>query len=125
MQPVKHVLDNPIWNALISGNKEFAQGTDTVKFFPREVAPFVAFEDNTVPDFDALYNKIPFDTPFVVCTLKELNVPDSWSILMLVPGFQMVYNGAPMPLIHEEEIVSLTEEHVQQMLALTKLTNPG
>src|SRR3978361_581 len=107
MNTVKHVLDNPIWNALTSGNKEFAQGTDTVKFFPREVAPFVAFEDNTAPPFDVLYYILPFDTPFVVCTVDELRVPDTWSVLMLVPGFQMVYNGSSLPVVQEEEIVTL------------------
>ncbi len=125
MQTAQHILDNPIWNALISGNKKFAQGSDTVKFFPGEVSPFIAFKDNSTPRFDALYDMIAFDTPVLLFAVVEMKIPDSWSVLLVIHGFQMVYTGSPLPELQEEEIEVLTYEHIPQMLVLTKLTNPG
>jgi hypothetical protein len=34
-----HVLDNPVWNALLSGNKHLAQGTAQAKYFAQDVSP--------------------------------------------------------------------------------------
>jgi ribosomal protein S18 acetylase RimI-like enzyme len=125
MQTVKHVLDNPIWNALISGNKAFSEGVDTVKLFPRDISPLIGLEENTTLYFDRLYEILPFDTPVVVFSIGKLEIPDSWSILMHIPGFQMVYTGSPLPVIQNEGFVTLTDEHIPQMLELTELTNPG
>jgi len=41
---MEHVLDNPAWNALISGNKHLYKGSEQVKYFNSEVSPFVAFK---------------------------------------------------------------------------------
>ena len=125
MQTAQHILDNPVWNALISGNKAFAQGTETVKFFPREVVPFVAFEEETPAHFDELYDIMAIDTPVLLFTVNDLKIPESWSVLIEIPGYQMVYNGSPLPELQYDEIVPLTVEHVPQILELIKLTNPG
>src|SRR5947209_2158594 len=125
MQTAQHILDNPVWNALISGNKVFAQGTETVKFFPREVVPFVALKEETPAHFDELYDMVASDTPVLLFTVNDLKIPESWNILMEILGFQMMYNGAPLPELQFDKIVPLTEKHVPQILELIKLTNPG
>ena len=125
MHTVKHVLDNPIWNALITGNKAYAEGAETVKLFPRAISPLVGLAENTALYFDRLYEIIPLDTPVVVFAIGEWEIPGSWNILIQIPGFQMVYAGSPIPLIQDEDIVTLTGEHIPQMMALTELTNPG
>jgi ribosomal protein S18 acetylase RimI-like enzyme len=125
MHIVKHVLDNPIWNALISGNKAFAEGADAVKVFPRDISPLVGLEENTTVYFDRLYEIIPLDTPIVVFAIGELEIPESWSILMQIEGFQMIYTNGPLPARPEGDFVALTDVHIPQMLSLTQLTNPG
>jgi ribosomal protein S18 acetylase RimI-like enzyme len=123
---MKHVLDNPVWHALISGNTTLARGIDNVKFFPKEVSPIVGLQDFTTASFDALYEMIPFDSPVVIFTVDKLVIPPMWRGMHHLTGLQMVYAGSALPpLPAEEEIVSLTDEHIPHMLALTRLTNPG
>lgn len=39
-----NLLDNPAWDALISGSWHLARGTARVKLFATDVSPFVGFE---------------------------------------------------------------------------------
>src|SRR4051812_29520142 len=118
MDTVKHVLDNPIWNALISGNKAFAEGLDTVKVFPREISPLVGLAENTALYFDKLYQITPINSPVVVFAIGALEIPESWSVLMQIEGYQMVYTGSPLPAMEDVDFVTLTDEHILQMLEL-------
>jgi hypothetical protein len=58
---MEHVLDNPAWNALISGNKDLAEGNERIKYFDPEVSPFVGFKDNSEASFEELYAMAPAD----------------------------------------------------------------
>ncbi|MDB5143568.1 MAG: hypothetical protein JWQ66_2281 [Mucilaginibacter sp.] len=122
---MKHVLDNPAWNALISGNKHLSNGNQQVKYFDKEVSPFVGFEDNTADSFRVLYQLIPPDEARLFVTPAEIEIPAPWKVLNTIPGLQMVCNVIPGQAIAGTPIVPLINEHVPQMLALTKLTNPG
>ncbi|TKK65977.1 GNAT family N-acetyltransferase [Ilyomonas limi] len=120
------VLDNPVWHALISGNKALALGTDTVKVFPKEISPIVGLQEYTTANFNILYDITSFDRTIVLFSAEDQVIPDSWRVLHRISGLQMVYAGSPLPeLRDDEEIISLTDEHISQMLLLTKLTNPG
>lgn len=122
---MRHVLDNPAWTALLSGNKELAKGTDTAKYFDSAVCPFVAIADHTPENFDLLRQIVPSDNPVVLIAAEKITVANSWNVLQRVDGWQMLYNHIIEPLDDAPVIRSLTEQHVPQMLALTKLTNPG
>ncbi len=39
------VLDNPVWNALMTGNSKFAKGNEYLKYFDSEISPFAAMPD--------------------------------------------------------------------------------
>jgi ribosomal protein S18 acetylase RimI-like enzyme len=123
---MEHVLDNPAWNALISGNKNLAKGNDFVKYFDDDVSPYVAFKENTIANFNLLHDFAPVNRPYLFVTPGEIEIPDNWKILNTIKGLQMVCN-TPKPHVRNPDInvVDLTTEHVPQMLALTKLTNPG
>ncbi|MFD2144722.1 hypothetical protein [Mucilaginibacter antarcticus] len=41
---MEHVLDNPAFNALNTGNASLANGTAQVKFFDKAVSPFIGFD---------------------------------------------------------------------------------
>jgi predicted GNAT family acetyltransferase len=120
-----HVLDNPAWNALVSGNKHLAYGNNEVKFFDKEVSPFVGFKANTDADFNTLYNLLPHDGPvgFISETARE--IPAEWQVMQVIPCFQMIYKGNAKPVDVTVQPIPLTTAHVPQMVALTKLTNPG
>jgi len=121
---MEHVLDNPAWNALISGNKNLANGKDKVKYFDREVSPFVAFSENSEENFQQLYQMAPEGRVFLFVSPIEEAVPGPWKVLNCIKGNQMIYEPATIgePTL---ELLPLTEEHIPQMLSLTKLTNPG
>jgi len=75
---MEHLLDNPAWNALISGNKQLSYGNDQVGYFDREVSPFVAFCENTFGHFSLLYELLPHDGPVLFVTTTEMEIPGQW-----------------------------------------------
>lgn len=120
---MEQVLDNPAWHALISGNSNLAYGTDTVKFFDKDVAPFVGFNENSVENFDALYELITHDGLVAFVSPHQTAIPGKWKLLRHVPCLQMVHKGSVAQV--NADIIDLTNAHVPQMLALTELTKPG
>jgi ribosomal protein S18 acetylase RimI-like enzyme len=121
---MEHVLDNPVWNALNTGNANLANGNDNIKYFSKEVSPFSGFKENLPDGFEKLYDLIPHTRPVGFESLTDIAIPDIWTVLHNVSGLQMVYKGDIVP-VDESNLVVLTDEHIPQMLELTKLTNPG
>lgn len=122
---MEHILDNPAWNALNSGNKNLSNGNDVAKYFSKEVSPFVAISEISNENFDALYNIIQFDSYFGFVAPHDIVIPEQWQIMQAMKVLQMVYDKAEIPTAPQQEFTPLTDEHIPQMLALTQLTNPG
>jgi ribosomal protein S18 acetylase RimI-like enzyme len=121
---MEHVLDNPAWNALISGNENLHFGNNHIRYFDRSVSPFVGFNNNTEENFQELYDHTPEGRVFLFVAPNEMEIPAPWKVLDRVKGNQMIYK----PGVDSKPTVTLTvlaQEHVPQMLSLTKLTNPG
>ncbi|TFF40304.1 GNAT family N-acetyltransferase [Mucilaginibacter psychrotolerans] len=125
-QPYKmqHVLDNPAWNALLSGNSNLAMGTDKVKYFDPEVSPFVGFRENTAENFQQLYEVAQVGRPFGFISPVEAEIPAPWQQIVYIECLQMVHDGRDTGL-SSVSLTPLTEKHIPRMLSLTKLTNPG
>jgi ribosomal protein S18 acetylase RimI-like enzyme len=121
---MEHVLDNPAWNALISGNKHLAYGSGPVRYFDRDVSPFAALEENSAENLRSLYDVLPHAVLLFV-TPAAMEFPAQWNVLQHIHGLQMVYDTAAVPDEVAAPLVPLTDEHIPQMLNLTKLTNPG
>ena len=120
-----HVLDNPVWNALISGNKNLAEGPAPVKYFAEDVSPFVGFETFTSQAFDLLHRLVPVGRVLVVVSPVPMLIPAQWQVVRQMQVGQMTWErpvAAPLP---GPRPVLLGPEHVPAMLALTKQTNPG
>jgi predicted GNAT family acetyltransferase len=122
---MQHVLDNPAWNALISGNSKLSNGNETVKYFDKEVSPFVGFKHNADSDFEILYDILPHSGPVGFVGAVERQLPKQWELIQYIKCAQMIFHDTAAPANVNEKLVLLTQEHVPQMLALTKLTNPG
>jgi predicted GNAT family acetyltransferase len=120
-----HVLDNPVWNALISGNKHLAQGTAQAKYFAQDVSPFVGLPDTTPQDFMRLYDTIPYKGLFGVVTPTEIAIPTPWKVSQQMRVLQMICEHPTAPETVHSAIIPLTKQQVPAMLALTKSTNPG
>ncbi|MGZ3823279.1 MAG: GNAT family N-acetyltransferase [Mucilaginibacter sp.] len=122
---MEHVLDNPAWNALISGNSNLSFGNEYVKYFNKEVSPFTAFEENSDENFQILHDLIPEGRVLLFISTVEIEIPSQWKVLNCIKGIQMVCDNK---IEHSEpslKLIPLTKEHIPQMIALTKLTNPG
>lgn len=121
---MQHPLDDPAFNALISNNKHLANGNEQAKHFADNVAPFVGLRDNSDDDFQQLYELLPYDRPAVFIRDIEQQFSKDWTVLRAMRVPQMIYDK-PAENNPSVEIVDLTDEHIPQMLSLTKLTNPG
>jgi predicted GNAT family acetyltransferase len=121
---MEHVLNNPAYNALNTGNKNLANGNGQIKYFSKEVSPFIGFKENRPDNFEQLHALIQHGGPVGFVSPVETIIPAMWNVLHSVPCFQMVFNGDTVPA-DETNLVTLTDEHIPQMLELTKLTNPG
>jgi ribosomal protein S18 acetylase RimI-like enzyme len=122
---MEHLLDNPVWNALISGNKHLSYGDEQVKFFDKEVAPFAAFKEFSAEKLDLLYELLPANRPVTTVTPVEIDIPGKWKILRAMKGFQMVHEITGELDEIQADLTPLTDEHVPQMFALARLTKPG
>jgi len=122
---MNHVLDNPAWNALQSGNKTLAFGDSPVSYFDREVSPFAALAENSEDNFQLLHEQIPHNGPVLFVTPVEIVFSKQWEVLRIIRGLQMVCGTATVPGEVTAQLIPLTDEHIPQILELTKLTNPG
>jgi predicted GNAT family acetyltransferase len=122
---MEQVLDNPAWNALITGNKHLALGNKEVKFFDDRISPFAGLEEYSANGFQQLYNVYTGQSPKVVILKEEIAVPQPWVTARYMKCLQMVYNGETPVVKDPALIIPLNREHVPQMLELTALTNPG
>jgi ribosomal protein S18 acetylase RimI-like enzyme len=121
---MKHVLDNPVFHALATGNRVLANGTDDIKYFSRDVSPFIGFKELRPDSFQQLYNLVPFDGPIGYVTPFETMIPEMWRLLIPIKGRQMIYEG-DMKEVNISTMVKLSDEHIPQMIRLTQLTHPG
>ena len=122
---MKSLLDNAVWNALNTGNKDLAKGNENVKYYPIDVAPFTGLRENTAANLQTLYEITPnVDEVFSINTAGEMDIKP-WTLLRSIPCFQMVCENPIQHKSSTEPLVALSDEHIPQMLALTKLTNPG
>lgn len=122
-----HLLDNPVWSALSTGNRGLARGTESVKYYPLEIAPFAGLAETNRDNLKNLYRITP-DIPsfYAVVAMEEIEIAEPWTSVRRVPLLQMVCQSPVQTKTADAgELVELTDEHIPQMIALAKLTQPG
>ena len=119
------LLINPVYNALCSGDAHLSLGSQNVKFFDERVSPFVGFNHDYNVGFDELYELLPSNRKILYATPSFIPEPKGWLLLHEVEGLQFVFTGAAATSQDYTVPVPLSEEHVEQMTALTSLTRPG
>ncbi|WP_276090374.1 GNAT family N-acetyltransferase [Pedobacter sp. JY14-1] len=119
------LLDNPIWSALCSDNSALGSGTDQVKLFDLDIAPFGAVKEDTPENFRELYNRTESNRVVVMFSPKANLDTLPFETIAKIPGYQMVFEGILPKAIVGSDPVSLADEDVPAMLALTQLAQPG
>jgi ribosomal protein S18 acetylase RimI-like enzyme len=120
-----HILDNPVWNALITGNAALAEGEGDVKCFPADISPFVGLKEISPGNLARLYQQVTGERAVAIKVSAPFEIPPVWKVIVQVQAFQMVFGGVPPPSAAKQALVELQEKHIPAMLELTALTNPG
>lgn len=121
---MKHILHNPVFNALCSGDKSLSLGTDVVKYFDEEVSPFVGFDETNANAFADLYELLPQGRKILYANPDGITIPQGWQLAIEIKGLQFVYEGGA---IKNEfaNVQPLGAKHINEMVDLAALTKPG
>ena len=121
---MEHILDNPIYNALKTGNKHLAVDKGQVNCFRRDIAPFAGLPNYSDDDLKALNALGASINPFVIFSAQQIQMPANWKIVRQFEMLQMLYEGE-VPGALAVPITKLDKGNVPEMVALTQLTKPG
>lgn len=118
-------LNNPVYNALLTGDATRSFGTDRVKFFDEEVSPFAGFHEDYQRGFDDLLELLPPARGILHATPRKMAPPKGWRIAVEIEGLQFVFDEKRLPGETDISPVPLGYSHVEQMMELAALTKPG
>jgi ribosomal protein S18 acetylase RimI-like enzyme len=122
---MEDILYNPVFNALGTGDKHLGSGTETVKYFDEEVSPFAGFQQGYKKGFEDLYDLLPANRKILYATPRQIAEHGGWKIIADIKGLQFVFHGYPVKPSTTITPVVLDNNHVQEMVALARLTKPG
>jgi ribosomal protein S18 acetylase RimI-like enzyme len=122
---VKHLLDNPVWEALGTEDARLNCGTDAVKYFAEDVSPFVGMKLWDDHDLAMLEKELPEDRSFSVMIANQVRIPACFEIVFTTPLYQMVCTRFQPIFDNSLSMRSLEDADVPAMLELTSLTKPG
>ena len=119
------LLANPVWHALRGPQSEFAEGAagGAALRFRSAVSIFTAVDRVDAAAWDAQAELVGAEGMAFLFRDRVPGPPSGWKEAFRIPTLQLVARTlAPTP---EVPVVRLGEDDVEEMLALTKLTEPG
>ena len=122
---MKDLLENPVYHALLSGDRHLSFGNEYVKFFDEQVSPFAGFAQDYDKGFSNLYELLPPGRKILYATPSPISQPAGWQLTHEIKGLQFVYKGDKGIKKEFSQLIPLTETHVEEMVQLAKLTKPG
>lgn len=125
---MSHLLDNMIWQAITTGNKDIVVVDGDAGFYRPEIAPFAAMKVWNEENLDKLHALLSSGRRVALSYLNESKLDvNKWQVLHHMDCCQMVYERPVDSFLTSQSplIISLTDEHIPQMLELTALTKPG
>ena len=122
---MKHLLDNPVWEALGTEDARLNCGTAVVRYFADDVSPFVGMKCWDDHDLAILEKELPADRSFSVMIADQVKIPACFEIVFTTPLYQMVCTRFQPIFDSSLSMRSLGDADVPAMLELTSLTKPG
>jgi ribosomal protein S18 acetylase RimI-like enzyme len=119
------LLQNPVFNALSTGDRQLSFGTEKVKYFDAEVSPYAGFPEDYSNGFADLYAMLPEGRRILFARPTPIELPQGWQLQHEIKGLQFVYRGSNNITGDFSNIEPLTTTHVDEMIELVKLTKPG
>lgn len=122
---MKNKLKNPVWHSLNETHKSFSIQYNDVQFYDPNICPFGAFT-NSKKTKNALNEYAKLTDKFFLVSENETPTFDTSKILLhkKIDGVQMVLQNLQEFQI-TENIVPLTEKHIDEVYNLVWLVMPG
>src|ERR1700722_8052217 len=122
---IESALNRPVWSALTTGDRGFAEGGALAPRFPPDIAPFGATAEDSRKAFAFLRELLAEGGRVALVTLDKLKPYHGFEVVREAPIIQMIADAetpapakGPMPIV-------LGPGDVPEMLRLTEQTNPG
>jgi ribosomal protein S18 acetylase RimI-like enzyme len=119
-----HVLDNPIWTSLTTRQAYLAEGDDLARRYPSEMTALAGMKNHGANAFAALARITKGDVAALFC-YDPVSIPSDWRTIHTSNLVQMVCETPRLQHDNAVVIDELSGADSAEMVALTKLTNPG
>jgi predicted GNAT family acetyltransferase len=116
-------LENPVWASLATGHSAMARVNGAAARYPSDISPLSAIREPSPQAFADLRELAKPGEIVGLATAFAVTVPDDWEVVLNRFIDQMVCED-----FHPAADVTpllLTDKDVPEMIALTKLTQPG
>ena len=121
---MKHILDRPVWSALETRHRAFAQGGELARRYSPSIALFAATAADDAASLRALGDLVGRDESVIMAQADSIALPPGLVAISTADAVQMIAE-APSQAVSDERIQPLTPEDAAEMLALASLTKPG
>ena len=121
---MSHILDRPVWSALDTRHRIFANGDKLARRYPASIVPFAASGADDAESLQALGTLVPAGESVFMLQSDPIALPPELTATTTAFGVQMVAE-APLPAVSDERVQQLTLDDAAEMLALASLTRPG
>ena len=121
---MSHILDRPVWSALDTRHRIFANGDKLARRYPASIVPFAASGADDAESLQALGRLVPAGESVFMLQADPIVLPSELTATVTAFGVQMVAE-APLPAVSDERVQQLTLDDAAEMLALASLTKPG
>lgn len=120
-----HVLDRPVWNALMTRQAHLALGEPHMALrYPPDIEPFGATPANTTEQLLALGKLTPMDGGIALVETHKIVPPPGLIAMIEEPVRQMIAARIPSP-DDVSGIIALNNDDAPDMQALAEMTQPG
>jgi ribosomal protein S18 acetylase RimI-like enzyme len=118
-------LDNPVWFSLSNHEARFNAGNDQVKYFQKDVAPFLAAKNWDEDDLEMMRGVLPADRKFYVLIPRKIDLPKGFDKLYTTPIYQMICQHFQPFSLRNISVTNLGHHDVESMIDLAWRTKPG
>jgi ribosomal protein S18 acetylase RimI-like enzyme len=120
---MEHVLDNPVWHALVGPHGAYAVGRGSARHYLRDMAPFSAILEPSHSAYADLAVDLPPGMEVRLFRPHKEPLPGGWQELDCFPMLQMCASVVPTPL--SEVGTLLSEADSRAMADLVAIAKPG
>lgn len=118
------MLDNPIWASLTTRQSRLGSGNALARRYPADMAPFLGVRDVS-PEAAAAMGELAAPGEEVYLVGVAPGAAPGWSMTVLPPVAQMVFDGCTPPAADDAGVCVLGPADVPEMLALMRAVYPG